>query len=197
MSLVSQAEYARRLGITGAAVSQWKKAKKLVIIDGLIDVEKSDAYLKKYRTNGMPEIKKQAENVKHRVPTVKQKGELNVKPVCLTCADVMGRLAALDYTQTFDWTDAAQEARAKLAAQCLGWSAVQSDKRDDGHWGGFQLRMDSGGIAAGYGFELMADEVLLECLRQVEPIDDDDEITVRLDLLPLLARPFHYSDRQN
>lgn len=53
MTIVSQAEYARLLSVSKKTVTQWKKEGKLVLADGGVDVESSDAYLKKYRTAGL------------------------------------------------------------------------------------------------------------------------------------------------
>lgn len=53
MTIVSQAEYARLRGVSKKTVTQWKQDGKLVLADGGIDVEASDAYLQKYRTAGL------------------------------------------------------------------------------------------------------------------------------------------------
>jgi hypothetical protein len=53
MTVVSQAEYARHRGVSKKTVTQWKQGGKLVLADGGVDVEASDAYLKKYRTAGL------------------------------------------------------------------------------------------------------------------------------------------------
>ncbi|MFL9930865.1 hypothetical protein P0D88_16760 [Paraburkholderia sp. RL18-103-BIB-C] len=204
MTLVSQAEYARRLGVTRAAVAQWRKAGKLVLQGRQVDAEATDALLKRYRRDGLPEINEDAKSVKRGRPGVKQAGQLNTEPVCLTCAEVMARLAAMDWTRTVDWSPKAQEERARLAAECIGWQAVQSEARDDGHWGGFQLRIPASieaygltadGIPAGHGFELDLWDVLQAVRDELQPIDDNDEVTVRLDLLPLLAHPFSEHDK--
>lgn len=204
MTLVSQAEYARRLGVSRAAVAQWKKAGRLVLQGDKVDVEETDARLKRYRRDGLPDIVADTPTVKRGRPLVKQLDALNTEPVCLTCVEVMERLAALDWTQSFDWSPEAQDERARLAAQCIGWEAVKSPVRDDGHWGWFQLRIPAyiaahgltdNAVPAGHGFELDAWDVLKACRAELEPIDDDDEMTVRLDLLPLLAHPFSEHDR--
>jgi hypothetical protein len=74
-----------------------------------------------------------------------------------------------------------------------------------GTGGGFQLRIASyvdahglteDAVPAGHGFELYSVDVLKACRSELEPIDDDDEVTVRLDLLHLLAHPFSEYDRQ-
>ncbi|MDB5823302.1 MAG: hypothetical protein JWR21_2006 [Herminiimonas sp.] len=53
-----------------------------------------------------------------------------------------------------------------------GLEAVESDLEDDGHWGGFQLRipeyikrngLTEGTIAACFGFELCPHEAIQEC----------------------------------
>lgn len=204
MTLVSQAEYARRLGVSSAAVAQWKKAGKLTLQGVKVDVEATDAFLEMYRRAGLPPVKPKTKTVKRGRPAATDSAKLNGKPANLTprdltLADIDGRLRALDYTQEFDWSPEAMKQRARLVATCLGWHAIESERRDDGHWGGFQLRIDKqdGGVAAGYGFELSACEVLYECRDQVSVDDPDDaDVTqlVRLDLLPLLARPFHERD---
>jgi phage terminase Nu1 subunit (DNA packaging protein) len=53
MTIVSQAEYARMREVSEKTVSVWKKQGKLVLADGGVDVEASDAYLAKYRTAGL------------------------------------------------------------------------------------------------------------------------------------------------
>lgn len=53
MTVVSQAEYARMRDVSKKTVTQWKKDGKIVLADGGVDVEASDAYLKKYRTAGL------------------------------------------------------------------------------------------------------------------------------------------------
>jgi hypothetical protein len=195
MTLLSQAEYGRRIGVSRASISQWKKAGRLVLQGDQVDVEASDAKLKRYRRAGLPDITSQTEFVKHGLPDVKGSPPLNTNPVCLTCAEIVRRLKKLDDTQIFDWSDEAMKERAKRAATCIGWIAETSNIRDDGHHGGFQLRIAiNGTVAAGYGFELSACEVLHECREELDPIDGEDEYSVHLDLLHLLARPFHEYD---
>jgi transcriptional regulator with XRE-family HTH domain len=206
MEFISQAEYARRLGVSRAAISQWKTEGRLVTQGTKVDVEASDAKLKRYRREGLPDIQPTTKTVKRGRPSVKHAEQLNTEPVRLTCDELVERLAGLDWTQTFDWAPAAQDERARLAAQCVGWHAVRSLMIDDGHWGGFQVRIPGyegvtgpaaiDGVAAGHGFELDVWDVLKVCRDELEPIDDDDEFTVRLDLLPLLAHPFDENDKQ-
>lgn len=117
----------------------------------------------------------------------------------------MARLSELDWKQDFNWSDEAQAERARRAAECIGWEAVTSPARDDGHFGGYQLRipesvakygLTADAVPAGHGFELDVWDVLKACRAELEPIDDDDEVTVRLDLLHLLAHPFSEYDRK-
>jgi hypothetical protein len=198
MTLVSQAEYGRRLGVSRASISQWKKAGRLVLQGEQVDVEASDAKLKRFRHAGLPEINTENQSVKRGRPSVKQKDPLNNQSANLTFNEIAHRLQALDWQQSFQWSDEARADRARLAAECIGWEAVESQQRDDGHHGGFQLRIKGAetcnSIAAGYGFELSAEEVLYECRDEIlpSPHDDDGEdlYTVRLDLLHVLAKPF-------
>jgi hypothetical protein len=109
---------------------------------------------------------------------------------------------------SFDWSAAAQEELARLAARCVGFEAVRSDLRDDGHWGEFQLRdprwirdgrMLDGAVITGYGFDASELEVLRVCREEVVPGDDDDPAatyTVDLALLPMLAFPYHVAHRR-
>lgn len=48
MTLIAQVEYARRIGISKAAITQWKNAGRLVLQGLLVDVEATDAYQKRY-----------------------------------------------------------------------------------------------------------------------------------------------------
>ncbi|MFM0173181.1 hypothetical protein PQR33_28090 [Paraburkholderia sediminicola] len=204
MTLMSLAEYSRRVGKSRAAVTQWKKAGRLVMQGDQVDVEASDERLKRYRREGMPDVVNDAPAVKRGRPTVKQTAELNIElnsePVCLTCSEIARRLDELDWNQSFNWDVASQHERAVLAAQCIGWEAVQSPLRDDGHWGGYQLRIPGDhavpmdGVPAGHGFELDVWDVLKFCRAELTPIDDEDTFIVRPGLLPLLAHPFGESE---
>jgi hypothetical protein len=200
MTLVSQAEYARRCGVSSAAITQWKKAQRIVLQGNKIDVEASDALLARYRRGGLPASNTAPENVKLGRPRVKQKAQLNDSN--LTLNELSAQLNKLDYTHDFDWSGLAMDERARLVAQCIGWTAVTSDVRDDGHHGGYQLRCaKTGEVMVGFGFELSACEVLFVCRDEITP-DDDDPLSfthqrpVSLDLLPLLARPFHECDQK-
>ncbi|WP_186262062.1 hypothetical protein [Burkholderia gladioli] len=215
MTLMSLAEYARRVGKSRAAITQWKKAGRLVMQGDQVDVEASDAWLKKYRRDGMPKVTDDAAAVKRGRPSVKQGAEvgtqLNSEPTCLTCDEIEARLAEFDWQQTFDWSIEAQRERAVQAAQCVGFVAIESDLRDDGHWGGFQLRnpacqdpASTDAVIAGFGFELSAWEIVKLCRHEIEAcvwpetderMFDDDSSTVVPSLLPALARPFYKHDK--
>lgn len=209
MSYMSQAQYARRIGVSRAAISQWKRRGTLILGGSggeEVDVEATDANLKRFRRDGLPPVDLYPEPVKRGRPSTKQ-GELNNnEPVRLTCAEVMERLGRRDWAQTFDWDDAAQHRRAVMAARCVGWEAIWSDAQEGRPWAGFQLRIPSyiethgltlDAVPAGHGFELDAWEVIKICRAELEPVDgdDDDEVSVRVDLLPVLAHPFSEYDK--
>lgn len=214
MTLVSQAEYARHVGVSRPAIAQWKKAGRLVMQGSQVDVEASDALQKRYRRDGLPAALAPIEGVKRDRKSVKQSVKrqdlLNTERVCLTVAEITAQLAELDWKLDFDWSETAQAERARQAATCIGWEAVESPSRDDGHWGRFQLRMPMPGnsvmiedhVAAGFGFELFPSDVLKECRSEVadDAGSDDDaneaEYLIRLDLLHHLARPFIECDSQ-
>jgi hypothetical protein len=204
--LLSQAGYGRRLGVTAAAISQWKKAGMLVMAGSMVDAEASDERVRRCRTEGLPLIPPQGTTVK-RVPPGANSPALNAErmPMQLPCAEVKRRLQALDWRRIFDWSDAAQQERARLGALCVGWYAVTSDLRDDGHWGGFQVRtevMDGGElnsncIVGGYGYEFDCWDVLRACREGlIESFDGDEDVSVRADLLHWLAHPFSEHDRR-
>lgn len=199
MTLLSQAEYARRIGVSRPAIAQWKKAGHLVMQGSQVDVEATDALLKRYRRGGLPKDLAPIESVKRPTKNVKQTTLLNTSPVSLTISEIAARLAELDWKQDFDWSEEAQAERALKAAACIGWEAVTSPLRDDGHWGGYQLRtvaepLHADHVVAGHGFELDVWEVLCKCRDEISPPDEEDEVSVRLDLLSFLARPFNEHD---
>jgi hypothetical protein len=177
-----------------------------------VDVEATDARMKRTRRNGSPivlspeEAATSGNRAGNKSDVTGNKG--NDQIVTLSWPEVIQRLRALDWSQRFEWTSDAQAKRARDAAQSLGYDALQSGLRDDGHWGGFQVRdtewvraygFSENAIVAGYGFELTADEVLSwlrEDLEFYEGSDDPSELlTVNLALLPLLARPLYEFDR--
>ncbi|UPG89281.1 hypothetical protein L2Y96_18045 [Luteibacter aegosomaticola] len=54
MTVVSQAEFARMHGVSKKTVTTWKARDWLVLADGGVDVKASNALLKKYRRDGLP-----------------------------------------------------------------------------------------------------------------------------------------------
>ncbi|MBP0639567.1 helix-turn-helix domain-containing protein [Cupriavidus sp. AcVe19-6a] len=216
MTAMTQAEFARRMGVSRPAVTQWKQRGLVVLEGNRVDVERSDAMLAKYRRLGLPDVQPGDHRVKRGRPTVNATINLaallnaakDAEPVTLTAVEIERRLRALDWRQTFDWSESACRQRARLAAMCVGFEAAESDLSDDGHWGGFQLR-DPRGIAAGemredavragYGFEASAAAVLEACRHEValwdedgaDPSDADLLYQINPVLLSLLAYP-HY-----
>lgn len=195
---MTQADYARRCNVTRAAVNQWKQEGRIVMCGPLVDVEASDAQLARYRRDGLPPINPAPPAVLRGRPRRDGFVEMGRD-------EIAARLAALDWVQSFDFSEAAQRERVWLAVQCVGWVAMESDVRDDGHWGGYQVR-EAGtehceGDAAfdcvirGHGFDLSVWEVLDLCREEVGPLDDFPTATVRVELLPVLAYPFEKWDR--
>src|SRR5260370_21046166 len=62
--LLSQAGYGRRLGVTAAAISQWKKAGMLVMAGSMVDAEASDERVRRCRAKGLPLFPPQGTTVK-------------------------------------------------------------------------------------------------------------------------------------
>lgn len=56
MASITQAEFARRHGVSRAAVAKWKRRHMLVMDGDRVDAEASDANLKKYRRSRTPAI---------------------------------------------------------------------------------------------------------------------------------------------
>jgi len=115
--------------------------------------------------------------------------------------DLVARLKSLDWSVPYPSDTDSEVSRLFAAASAVGLELATSEARDDGHWGGYQLRdihamQRRGGVCfeairAGYGFELDSFQVLQEC-RDVICNEDglDDEIfTFELDLLAALAFP--------
>jgi hypothetical protein len=134
-------------------------------------------------------------------------------PERMQVRDVRSILSALDWSLPFAWSDEMEARRAREAAQALVWEAASSEERDDGHWGGFQLRARPAGdpspvmrwqIEGGFGYELEPFEVLRLCRSFVCDLVDedgdlwqdlDDEVTVIPALLPALALPHLETER--
>ncbi|WP_440193262.1 hypothetical protein [Bordetella sp.] len=197
--LVTQAEFGRMHDVSAVAVSKWKGRGKLVMEGGLVDVEASNERLRRLRNSEDPRATRGKALGSLRETTGKQPGNIQA---AMTATEIRAELAALDWRQKFEWSGAALGHRVSLAAKCAGLEAVLSETRDDGHWGGYQLRnriaMERNGgpcyeaIEAGFGFELEPYEVLEHCRQALcdDSHADDELIEVNASLLPMLAYPF-------
>lgn len=226
MDLVKQAEFALMCNVSRKTVTKWKAEGRLVLQGNLVDVEATEERMRRLRRGGSPVQKAPTKVVTQTVTQaarVTKEGNKSVTQtaqgnnaagegnssdaqVTLPADEILRRLRALDWTQRFDWSPVAMNERARMAATCIGWEAVTSPLRDDGHWGQFQLRIPdlipsagelrSDGVAAGFGFELDPWDVIKACRNELEPLYADERATVRLDLLHLLAHPFSDHDKQ-
>lgn len=204
MPAMTQADFARRHDVSRKTVTKWKQSGLITMVGDCVDVEASDERLRKYRfaQDGRAQrgVKKQAQRF----------GAAPAGRVQLTEAEILRRLRDLDWRQEFDWSEEGQYERARLAAKCVGFEAVESDIQDDGHWGRLQLRdpnqiregeLTENAILAGYGFDAYPWEVLRLCRVQATPCEEDGDepgdwtCTVDLRLLPLLAHP-HFEDER-
>lgn len=198
---VTQAEFARMCSVSRKTITTWK-ASRLVVMDGdQVNVPESMAKLKMYRDkhDGRAARGEHAKRTPTLAPPVHPS---QFKP--LTRRELVDRLKHLDWTTTFAPKTLAT--RLEQAAKCVGFVLVTSPLRDDGHWGGYQVRsvrllQHHGGLCfdaviAGYGFELDAFDVLEVCRKHIWHPDDgefdmDDVMDdVLPDLLPALAWPF-------
>jgi hypothetical protein len=217
MTLVSQAEFARMCDVSRKTVTTWAALGKLVMQGKRVDVEETEARMSRLHRVGSP-----IKNAPEKIVTlagegvtkrargsdfVAPKGNKTAETELLSVGEIEARLCALDWEQTFDWTPAAVDQRVRRAARCIGWDAVTSASRDDGHWGGYQLRiaqfsadeLSCDVIQAGHGFNLDAFDVLEMVRDHISARldadgaiiqDDDDVIPVDHDSLHLLALPF-------
>lgn len=184
MTQMTQAEYARTRGVSRAAITKWKKESRIEMVGDMVDVEASDAKLQRTRRYGL--------SIGNR-----GQGAENVAGIVLmTPQKATQRITALDWTVDHDFSEAALDARARQAAECVGWVAVTSEVRDDGHHGGYQVRYEGkegrAAIVDGFGFELTALEVVSMCRKELEPDGEDDDnfqMTVRPELFAALALP--------
>lgn len=206
--LVTQAEHARRCGVSRKSVTIWKSRGLLKLDGDLVDFEASykgerwHASAAKFHKTATTEPTP-SQGAAERSSSVRKTSP--PKLTKMTRGEVASRLRGLDWTGTFDWSETAMHDRTVRAAAVAGLEAVQSPLDDDGHWGGYQLRNLAvqavhGGlcfeaVAAGFGFELDTFQALAECREHLHYPDDTADdlaevIEVRLDLLPLLAYPF-------
>lgn len=202
METMTQADFARRHDVSRKTVTKWKQTGLVVMAGESVDVEASDQRLRKYRFAEDGRAQRGARKQAARF------GDVPTGRIQLTEAEILRRLRALDWGQDFDWSEDAQVERACLAARCIGFEAVRSDLRDDGHWGQLQLRdprwvrnghVHENAIMVGHGFEASPAEVLRVCRNEVTNEEDepgDYLCTVDVALLPLLAFPLYCGQRQ-
>lgn len=221
MTVESQADYARRHGVSPKTATMWKKSGLIVVTEEGVDVEASDERLRKYRDrhDGRAQrgagkavtqaVTQSVTQARRRKGNAAQGNEVTRGPVELALPEIRRRVRELDWKQPAPVTRAEQEERARMAAHCIGFEAVQSDLVDDGHWGGFQLRdprwwgkpgaCPDQEVISGFGFELTPLEVLRVCRLEAAPDDaqdwEDHRCTVDLRLLSALAYP-HYPGQE-
>lgn len=206
MNCVTRAVFARMCRVSRKTVTTWGHQGLLAMEGHLVNVDGTRENMKKYRRT-VPIVLTAEEaaapfprgEVTPKSVTRDKKPSRATGPVSMLCTDIVAELEALDWKGEFEWTPDAQAERVRKAAECIGWEAVMSELRDDGHWGGFQLRipeylgprgLTEDTIGAGFGFELCPGEALQAMRHAIEPCDDDDRETVRPELLSLLAHPW-------
>jgi hypothetical protein len=204
MEKMTKAAYARRHHVTKAAAQKWATRNWIVIdaSDGLVDVKASDEALKLFRDPGDGRARRGGKPVRVKPssqPPVNRKGPA---AVTITVREALDRLGALDWTpRVHDWSPDAMANRAIRAAAAVGYELATSPLRDDGHFGGWQVRDVElskrwGGpcreaTVAGFGFEFDDFDVLLEARDMLEThLDPEETIDIQLDLLETLAFPF-------
>lgn len=212
MTTMSLAAFARRHDVTPQAVTKWRKSGLITMTGDLVDVEASDERLRRYRFAEDGRAQRGARKTPGwrwrdaaPVPSRTPKPAPAVGRVSLKEAEILNRLRGLDWRQTFDWMPAAQYERARQAARCVGLEVVESDVRDDGHWGRLQLRdprqvsdgeLTEDAVLLGHGFDAYPWEVIRLCRVEATPSEDDAEwgdwtCTVDVALLHTLAYPHH------
>lgn len=217
MTLVSQAEFARMCEVSRKTVTTWASLGKLVMQGKRINLEETEARMTRLHRVGSP-----VKNAPEKIVTLAGEGVTKrvrgsdfVTPQdnktggteLLSVGELESRLRALDWEQTFDWSPEAVDQRARQAARSIGWEAATSEIRDDGHWGGYQLRirqiagddLDYGVIHAGFGFDLDAFDVLELVRGQISDRldadgsiiqEDGDMMAIDPGSLHMLALPF-------
>jgi hypothetical protein len=209
---VTQAEFARLCSVSRKTVTKWKQRDLLVMAGELVDVAASRALLARYRRDGEPEPLAAAVSTPGKAAAAKRTaGRPGTTPVKMTVAEVIERLQRLDWQSEPDWSDVARLDRARQAARCVGWHVFQSELGPPVHWGGLQLRENDRAevrecdIVDGYGYELDASAVILQCREWVSELFDrtgepllelHDEVQVVPALLPALARPIWQGQRR-
>jgi hypothetical protein len=176
---VTQADFARRCGVSRKSVTKWKTEGRIVMAGDLVDVAASTEKLRRYRREGLPAGLR---DPGARVAAPARRRAAPPAVATMTRAELQAAIEAADMAgPPRDWSDAAQVARMHAAARTLGLEAMQSPVRDDGHHGGWQLRdattapgaSITDAIVAGYGYELEPFEVIEACRRLADEFADE------------------------
>ena len=209
-NLLTKAEFARVCGVSKPAVAKWATQDRIVVIDGMVDVAASARQLGGMRRDGVPKglldfVKGDTAATAVVDPPASRARRAAARITEHRRDDLVARLLALDWKGPYLDNVHDEAVRLRSAAAAVGLELATSERDDDGHWGGYQLRniatmAREGGICfdaivAGYGFELEAWDVLRECRDVISHPDDteedgDDLIAFDLELLPALAYPF-------
>jgi hypothetical protein len=209
-NLMTKAAFARICNVSKPAVAKWATQGVVVLVDGKIDVVASARQMAAFRRDGVPKgLRDYLESDGERIDSADEpSGHADRHVVDRVAAyrrdDLVARLIALDWKGRCPADEAGEDIRLHAAAAAVGFELAESSQRDDGHWGGYQLRSIElikrhGGlcfdvIAAGYGFELDAVDVLTQCREVLIHPDggdaDDDLFFLDIELLPVLAYPF-------
>lgn len=84
MQLITKAEYARRRGVSGAAVTQAVRAGRLTLVDGMVNLDTADAEWggkSRPRVNSQPAVKSQIKVRPERAqPEVSDDADLSIPP---------------------------------------------------------------------------------------------------------------------
>lgn len=170
--LITQAELARRLGVSKMAVTKWRQRGWISLTDGLVDAVAAMDALRRHRG---PE-QRHAAAVPRRT---------DVGPVRVSRAAVLALLEALDGLGV--QPGACDAARVQQGAQAVGLVATQ-----DPDTGRFRLCRPNGATAGGAASTMDGPATLEVCRLAVDPPlhDPTAVVSVRLDLLPALARPY-------
>ncbi len=209
---MTKAAFARLCEVSKPAVAKWLQQGIAVLAENYeIHLEATAESMRRYRKAGLPpSFEAMVTGVDPR-PAGSARRATQADAIQTPSSngpyrrgELAARLLALDWKTPFDLSEDSVRARILRAAEAVGFEVAEAHFEDDGHWGGYQLRnvnlLEHYGelcfeaIVAGYGFELEASQVLLECREKLTHPDDgpedDDLIAMDLELLPALAYPF-------
>jgi hypothetical protein len=201
-NLITKAEFARICQVSKPAVAKWVAQGCAIETNSRIDVKATADAMTRLRRDGVPAAFSAWLAGGACAPRAGKPARSGSGTTELRREHIVARLKEKDWTTPFDPDPATFHARAVAAAKAIGLELIQSDLRDDGHWGGYQLRyagasksgaaINRSAIVAGFGFELEDFDVLSECREAIDHPDagPDDLFIVNLDLLSALAFPF-------